>query len=193
MSQLNDKELFQRAVAQATDCVRKVTADQLSNKTPCREWNLGQLLNHMVYELLWAPALLAGKTIREVGSAYDGDVLSDDVQAAWNRAADAALLAVKGADLSRVVHVSAGDTPATEYLSELTTDMLIHAWDVGQGLDYSLVFDPEVAQAVYDRILPRTPSLSGTGLFDPPIDVGSDAPLEVRLLGLVGRDANWSR
>jgi len=184
---MDPKELFAKALDEAGGCVMRVEASQMDNPTPCSEWNLRELLNHTIYELLWLPDLLQGKTIAEVGDKYEGDVLGDDVQAAWKRAADAALAAVKDADLKAVVHLSYGDKPAEHYIREMATEMLLHGWDIGQGMDCSLMFDPQAAQAVYDNLLPNKDTLAGTGLFAPALSVPDDSTVQVKLLALVGR------
>ena len=88
--------------------------DQWHAPTPDTEWDVTDLVQHLVYEQLWVPPLLAGKTIAEVGDAFDGDVLGDDPQRAWTSAAAAAQAAfAEPGALERTVHLSFGDVPAT--------------------------------------------------------------------------------
>jgi uncharacterized protein (TIGR03086 family) len=162
----------------------------MQNPTPCSEWDLRELLNHMVYEVLWVPELLMGKTIAEVGTKHDGDVLHSDPQSAWQHAADAALVAVKRADLDAVVHLSYGDTPARDYIVEIANDVLIHGWDIGRSLHCSVVFDETVAKTLYEVMSPRQAELAATGDFGTRIEVPDDATTQVKLLGLLGRHAD---
>ena len=46
-------------------------ADQLADPTPCAEWDVRQVLNHIIGENLWAAELFAGKTIAEVGDRLE--------------------------------------------------------------------------------------------------------------------------
>lgn len=74
-----------------TDRVHAVRADQWGASTPCAEWSVRDLVNHLTAEQLWVPPLVSeGRTMAEVGDAFDGDVLGDDPVAAWDRAAAAA-------------------------------------------------------------------------------------------------------
>lgn len=93
------------------------------------------LVNHLTGEQLWVPELLMGATISEVGGRFDGDVLGDDPVAAWTAAADAAreAFAVPGAT-ELVVHLSFGDVPGQYYLDQLTTDAVVHSWDLAEGI-----------------------------------------------------------
>src|SRR5205085_7856583 len=52
-----------------------VDAGQWSAATPCEDWDVRTLVNHVVGELLWLPPLLEGKTVADVGDRLDGDIL----------------------------------------------------------------------------------------------------------------------
>ena len=184
---MNPKELFTRSIGQATGCINHLSNDYMSNPTPCTEWDVKALLNHMVYELRWVPDLLAGKTIDEVGNRYDGDLLTSNPHSAWQHAADAALMAVKHVDPNKMVHLSYGDVPASEYIAEVGADILIHTWDLDQGMNCSLVMAEDLAKYVFDNTLPRKDSLASSGLFAPAINVPNDATIQVKLLALFGR------
>jgi len=187
---MDPKVLFAKAVESASLCIRRITPDDMGKPTPCSEWDLRALLNHLVYELLWVPDLLMGKTVAEVGTKHDGDVLYSDPQSAWQHAADGALVAIKHADPSAVVHLSYGDKSAEYYIVEIANDVLIHGWDIGRSLHCSVVFDEAVAKVLYDVFLPRREELASNGSFGTPVEVGSDAPIQVKLLALMGRHAD---
>ncbi|HSX27708.1 MAG TPA: TIGR03086 family metal-binding protein [Patescibacteria group bacterium] len=184
---MDPKELFARAVGQTTTTMRHLDKRQLGNPTPCDEWDVRALLNHMVYELRWVPDMLAGRTVSEVGKRYDGDLLGSDVFSAWQHAADAALVAVKHVDPKTVVHLSYGDMPAKDYIAEVGGDILVHTWDLDQGLSCTLCIEPDLAQAVYEITLPKQPKLVQSGLFAPRIPVPNDSSIQIKLLALFGR------
>ena len=58
---MDPKELFRRVLAQVGPCIRRINDTQLTNSTPCSEWDLRALLRHIVYELLWVPELAADR------------------------------------------------------------------------------------------------------------------------------------
>ena len=65
-----------------------------SARTPCAEWDVHQLVNHVVGEDRWTRPLVDGMTIADVGNSLDGDLLGDDPFAAARTAADEAVAAV---------------------------------------------------------------------------------------------------
>ena len=64
-----------------------ISPEQLDGSTPCDDYDVRGLLNHIVSGNLWVEPLVAGKTIDEVGDRYDGDVLGDDASAAYDASA----------------------------------------------------------------------------------------------------------
>src|SRR4051794_36351100 len=83
-----------RAALDATRAVvAGITAEQSGLATPCEEWDVRALLNHVVAGNWWASRLAAGETIDAVGTEYDGDVVGPDATDAYDRSAQAAALA----------------------------------------------------------------------------------------------------
>lgn len=189
-------DIFSGALAVATSVVKQVRSDQYANETPDSEWDVRDLLGHIFYELNWVPDIVEGKTIEEVGSKYDGDLVGDEdgisaMAVRWQDRADQAEQAVNACDPDETAHLSYGDKTVDEYLKEAGGDQLIHAWDLGKAIGVRVTFDPELAQAVYDHSLPQSSSFAASGLFAAPIDVPADADIQTKLLALFGRDANW--
>jgi uncharacterized protein (TIGR03086 family) len=181
-------EKFERAVARFGSLVHQVGDDQWSNGTPCTDWNVRQLVNHLAYEARWAPSLFEGKTIAEVGDQFEGDLLGDNPKASYDDAIRDASAAVNEADaLDRTVHLSYGDTPAAEYLAQLTSDFVVHAWDLARGINADDGLDPDLVVWVDSVARPQADMLVASGLFGTPIDVPDDADPETKLLALFGR------
>jgi len=185
------KELYLYALDQATAVVAQVGDDQLELPTPDTEWQVRDLLAHITYELAWTADIVAGKTTQEVGDRYDGDLLGDDHVAAWRRYEASARTAVEASDEQTTAHLSYGDKPVAEYLQEAATDQLVHAWDLGQAVGVSVVFDEPVARALYERVVSRKDELAGSGLFGPAVEVPDSADAQTKLLALLGRSADW--
>ena len=180
-------ERLAAAVAGFTARVGKVAPDDLSQPTPCTEWVVGQLVNHVVGELLWMPPMLEGRTIAEIGDRLDGDHIGSDAGAAWDGAADAALRAVAATDPAQVVHLSYGDVPAAAYVGEVAIDVLIHTWDLARALGVDEQLDPQLVAAALARLEGHEDELAASGLFAPARPVAADADPQTRLLAAVGR------
>src|SRR3712207_5666668 len=66
--------LHRRAVDQFGAAVRAIRPEQWSLPTPCADWNVRALVNHLVYESLWTAPLLEGKPSKRWAS-FEGDLL----------------------------------------------------------------------------------------------------------------------
>ena len=162
--------------------------DRWPGPTPDTEWDVRALVNHVLNEDLWAPPLLRGMTIAEVGDRFDGDQLGDDPEAAWADAAAASVAAVSEAGaLDRTVHVSFGDISGHEYVSQLTCDHLIHGWDLARAIGVDERLDPELVEFAYDYLAPQVDGWRSAGVFGPQVEVPAGASRQDQLLGLTGR------
>jgi uncharacterized protein (TIGR03086 family) len=168
--------------------VHQIRPDQWSAPTPCSEWNVRDLVNHVTGEALWTAPLMAGSTISEVGDRFDGDVLGANPVDAWDAAAARARTAVAAPDaLRRTVHLSFGDTPATEYVSQLFADHLVHGWDLAEAIGADTRMDPDLVSACatwFDTVESLYRDAGGIGPRAP-VDPGADA--QTVLLARFGR------
>ena len=182
-------ELFQRAQAQFTDRVDAVAPDQWDDEA-LPGWTVADLVAHLVNEALWVPPLLAGEPYDLIDGRFPedtDDLLGEDPFTGWETAADGALSAFAEDDaLMRTVHLERGPTPATEYIFEMTADLVVHSYDLAAATDGDTELDGELVTAglVFAERLPQD---GVPGLFDPPLDVSASAPPLVRLLARYGR------
>lgn len=126
-------QIIEQSLDHATGLVRQVRVHHLNAQTPCSEWDVRALLNHMMNELAWEPDMLAGRTVAEVGTSHERDYTGGDIVSRWEEYAFIAVERAKRADVDSTVHLSYGDVPARHYLAELGSDILVHAWDLGAG------------------------------------------------------------
>ena len=183
-------ELHRRAVEEFGARVQAVGDDQWELPTPCSDWNVRQLINHLVYENRWTVPLMGGSTIAEVGDRYEGDLLGDHPEAAWEESSKEAVQAVQAdGALERVVDLSAGPTPAREYVSQLFADHLIHAWDLARAIGADERLDPELVDACAAWFASREDAYRGAGAVGPRLEVPAGADPQTRLLAAFGRRA----
>lgn len=180
--------LHELALREFDTRVRAVPADGWHRPTPCTDWDVRALVNHIVVEQLWVPPLFEGRTIEEVGDRFDGDQLGENPVLAWENAAKPAraVIAAPGA-LERIVHLSFGDVPGRVYVEQLTFDLAIHAWDLARGIGADERLDPRVAAQLLPVAQAQVPDFQASGMFAPPLDVAPDTDPQTRLLALTGR------
>ena len=179
---------FQAATDTFDEKVHQVPDDRWSAPTPCSEWDVRTLVNHVVGEQLWVVPLMAGKTVADVGSELDGDLLGADPLAAWHHACGPAheSFAAPGA-LDGTVHLSYGDEHAAGYCDQLTFDALVHAWDLARGAGLADELPADLVEWGIGWATPILGMLTGSGLFGEPLTVADGADAQTRLLALVGR------
>lgn len=182
--------LHAAALDQFSGYVHRVGPGQWAAPTPCTEWTVRDLVNHMTVEQLWVPPLLAGDRIEGVGDEFGGDQLGDDPVAAWDDAADEARAAfAEPVALARTVHLSYGDSSAESYCLEMAVDAVVHSWDLARGIGADDVLPAELAEFALEQVEPQAAMLAASGLFAEPVPVSPGADAQTRLLGLTGRRA----
>ena len=179
-------ELIVQGVDAFGEKVRAVPADRWAAPTPCTDWSVRDLVNHVTGEHLWAPHLLDGETIAQVGDRYDGDVLGDSPVAAWERAAQASRAAWQAASPDALVHLSFGDNPALEYGKQMLSDLLIHGWDLARGAGLDETMEPTAVAAVLAYLEPNAKFWAEAGILAAPVETDSADPA-TRLIALSGR------
>lgn len=188
MARVDLLEAHGQAVRAFGDALHAAGAADGDHRTPCTEWTVRDLVNHLVAEQLWAPSLLAGATLDDVGDRFDGDVLGDDPVSAWDTAAAAAREAfLEDGVLERAVHVSIGLLPARQYAWQMTIDAAVHAWDLATALGLPCPVTEALAERLLDVVRPWLDEWQGLGIFDPPVAVPRSAGATARLVALLGR------
>jgi uncharacterized protein (TIGR03086 family) len=168
--------------------MHKVGLTDWDSPTPCADWTVRDLVNHIVVEQLWVPDMLDGRTVADVGDKFDGDQLHDDPLEAWRAASDVARSAwLRPGVTDNTVHLSYGDESAAEYGWQMTTDLAIHGWDLATALGADAGIPDELAEALLAYVEPRLAAWSGSGMFADPVPVPNDAPAATRLVALLGR------
>jgi uncharacterized protein (TIGR03086 family) len=190
MSGMDDVEglaRFDRAVAAAGAVFDGVKAEQWGDPTPCSEWTVRDLMNHVVGGTRQFISLMSG------GGPLDRslDYLGPDPAASF-RAAAAELRAAFAAEgaLERLAPTPFGPQPG-QFLAEMrVTEMMTHGWDLAKATGQSTDLDPELADSLIDnfrRMRARAGGASSGMPFDDEQPVGDDAPPADRLAAAAGR------
>jgi uncharacterized protein (TIGR03086 family) len=181
-------ELFGAASETFDDKLHQVGAGQWADPTPCTEWDVRALVNHVVGEHRWVEPLMAGRTIADVGTDLDGDLLGEDPLAAWHHANGPSHAAFAEPDaMGSTVHLSYGDERAGAYCEQLVFDNVVHAWDLARGIGADDELPPDLVEWAIEWVTPILPMLTASGAFGEVLTVPDDADAQTRLLAMVGR------
>lgn len=170
-----------RTLASVGRLIAAVTPDQWSGPTPCSEWDVRQLVTHMVSGNLRFAALVRGEPIPSAAS---------DNQAEAFRAAGAALRDsfLQPGALERSYESPFGLLPGPALVHLRIGEMLVHGWDVAQATDQAPGLPNDLAEqelALFRARLgdgPRDGSPVGS-----PQPVPDGAPAIDRLAAFLGR------
>ena len=181
-------ELLPTAFAAFTDRVFAVAHEDWDAPTPDDQWSVRDLVNHVTSEHLWAPELLAGSTVEEVGDRFSGDVLGEDPKGAWVRAHSASQAAWASTPADKPVHLSFGTVPASEYAEQMLVDLTVHAWDLARGVGANERLPADAVTHSLGYVREHADEIAGSGAFGEPVPTDS-ADEQTQLLALLGRRA----
>jgi uncharacterized protein (TIGR03086 family) len=168
---------YEDAADRFTARLDAVTDDQWDNPTPCTDWNVRQLVDHVIEIQRQIPEGLGA-------SVGDGD----DAKAEWQAVRDAALAALREPGvLERTMPGRGGDVPVEMALLPRLSDLMLHTWDLARGTGGDERIDPDSAAVVLEFLKPNDEILRSTGTFGPKIEPPPGADAGVELLCFTGR------
>ncbi len=188
---MSQVEMMRKVIVETKRVVAGIEPDQLTNATPCVDWDVHALLNHITGGATMFAECVQNGSISddEMGRLMTTDLVEGDYRQAFGAAADRATAAfdAPGA-LDRTVKLPFGEMPAGVALQIAIFDVATHALDLAVATSQRQELDPEVLQAAWDSAQSMlTPELRAAGLFAAPREVATDAPLAERLLAFAGR------
>lgn len=183
-------ERLDAAVAGFQRTLGAVGDDLWSAPTPCTEWDVRALTNHVCGEQRWLATLVGGQSMAEIGSSLDGDLLGDDPVATYAQAAADARAALEALpSLSATVELSGGPTSVQRYCDEVGTDTLIHTWDLARAVGADERLPAHLVDVAAAVVEPWLKPEGIPGVLGARVDVPDDADAQTRLLAALGRRA----
>ena len=143
-----------------------VPPDRWTRPTPCAEWDARALVEHVIgfHEVL---------LLRPMGVRAHRP--RTDPAARWTATQHALFDAL---------------AEPVDVLPALTSDVLVHTWDLARSADLAPDLDLALCALAYDAVramdLPRD-----TGMFEPAVPATDDADAASRLIAFYGRDPDW--
>ena len=172
-----------RASDAVADLVDRITPDQWAAPTPCTEWSVRDVVDHLVGMNLVLVALLNGNPMPKRGA----DCLGDDASHAFRRSSAALLAAADPESLERVQETRLGVASGGERLRWRIVDLLAHGWDLVQATGIVVEIPDDLAEPALTFAQSQLPGQQQSGRFAEPQPVSDDAPAIDRLAAFTGR------
>lgn len=166
--------------------VARTRPDQLGMPTPCADWDVRALLNHILGNNDLYAAGASGQAIDWDERARDR--VGDDALAAYDRSAAAVSAAFAAADPTTDISFPFGVIPAQQAVAVHFVDILVHGWDLAVATGQDPALPDDLAEAALAVVALYPPEVWGTPqFFADKVESAPDEPSYVRLVKLVGR------
>jgi uncharacterized protein (TIGR03086 family) len=168
---------YDRASAWTSSKVVGAT-EKLDATTPCDEWDVRTLMNHMLDTQKYFVAAARGEDASPP-SPTPPELLGDDPVADFE-SARAETLSVFG---KPGVIEKTGPSLGIAF-----SDVLLHGWDLAKATKQDATMPEGLPEAAYEMIHGRFTDDQRKGVFKPEVSVGPDASAQDKLLAYTGRD-----
>jgi uncharacterized protein (TIGR03086 family) len=185
-----DANMLQRACAATQPIVEQVTPADYANRTPCTEWNVHDLVNHLLGTLELGRALFsdtAPETDAGPGEVPSADLAGDDPAKAYRVGMESLLAAATGDAVARAHPTPFGEMPGAVLAGFTALDVFVHGWDLaratGQSPDYDEALASEILAFGHQTISDETRAPR----IGPEVRAPEGASALDRLIAYVGR------
>jgi uncharacterized protein (TIGR03086 family) len=183
---MDEIDLLDGVLTKAAGLIDGVREDQCHLPTPCPDYDVAALLDHIVG---WAQVFAAASE----GRAHEGDpatfTCGDDPAGQFRAAASAMVSGWRTHGLDRKVRVTGSESPGELVFNMTLMEYLAHGWDLATATGQPVPFTEQEATEVLARAQATLPpEYRGENMsFGEIVPVADDAPAIDRLVGFLGR------
>lgn len=135
-------EPLEQAIATTRAVLAGVSKDQLGAATPCAQWKVSDLINHIV----GAQSFFAAGAKGEPLAAGETDFTAGDFVAAFDDGAKQCVAAFSADGvMDKMLTLPFGQMPGSAFMGLAATDTFTHGWDLAKATGQSTDLDPELA------------------------------------------------
>jgi uncharacterized protein (TIGR03086 family) len=168
-----------------TRLIAGLSSDDREKSTPCDEWNVHQLIEHMC----GGAHMIAGAMLSEIPPEQMPDLLADGPAAGWSAAAAHLAASVTPANLAATHELPFGPTPGAMAVAVISADHLTHAWDLAKATGQDPQISDELAAfalGAWQPVVPAGERPVGGG-FKTEVTVAGGASALDQLVAYTGR------
>jgi len=162
--------------------LRMVSPDQWADPTPCTEWDVTDLVAHVI--------ATHGRMVANLeGSPAPAVEPFADLAPQWTKARAAVSATLADPDLaSRTVGGMFGEQYFESLVGQLLcSELLFHTWDLARATSQDEQMDSDALSKAMELLVPLDEAIRRPGGFAPKIDPPADADPLTRLLSFGGR------
>jgi uncharacterized protein (TIGR03086 family) len=175
---------IEHATAFAAGKVKGVSADDLGKPTPCAEFDVRELLNHMLGGLEMLRVAAQG----EKATMPDGDQFAADPGAVYDERRAAFLRALRaGGALERNWEMPFGSLPGSMMAAIAFMEHVTHGWDLAKATGQDTTIPPDLVQECAETVEPMDAMLRMPGVCGPAVPVADNASAQDKLIAFMGR------
>jgi uncharacterized protein (TIGR03086 family) len=171
-------DLYSRASEWTLEKV-KGASQQLDADTPCEQWDVRELMNHMLETQRYFVGSARGQSVSPPGQTPPTDLLGNDPVQDFEQAREETMDTYGDPDVLE----KSGPT-----LGIAVADQLLHGWDLAKATGQDATMPPSLAEAAYRMIGGKLTDDQRKGAFKPEVQVDNAASMQDKFLAYAGRD-----
>ncbi len=188
--------MMARAGASTVEVARNVKPDQLTAPTPCPEWDVRALVNHLMFWSAFRSELAARKQ-----QAPADDPVTEETdftaQRDWPgtlaRQLDRAVAAwAEPGATEGNTGLAGGSMPARMIGMMMVGELVVHGWDLARATGQTIDTDPATLATAHEMASAMGEQGRQMGAFGAEVELPESAPMLDRVLGLSGRNPQWT-
>jgi uncharacterized protein (TIGR03086 family) len=152
---------------------------KLDSPTPCDEWDVRSLLNHMLDTQRYFTGAARGEDVSPPSPVPPNLLGDDDPVATFDQSRS---------DLMRAFNEPGVLEQTGPALGIACADQLLHGWDLTKATGQDATMPVGLPAVAYDMIHGRFTDEQRQGVFKPEVAVAADASSQDKLLAYTGRD-----
>ncbi|MBM3940128.1 MAG: TIGR03086 family protein [SAR202 cluster bacterium] len=176
-------ELFERAVRGTHRYIANTRLGQMGEPTPCAEWNVRQLVEHIVGGPVFYYNVLSHG--QDVGLDPAAGHLAN-----YEKGTGKVIEAGRTGDtLSAIFPSPFGEMPGAQFIVTAALDIAIHGWDLAKATGQDTHLNAGLVEQLHAIFAPNAAMLRAFGAFGPEVPIPATGGTQERLLGALGRRA----
>ena len=189
----NPADLLGKATNHVKEVVAGIQQSQLSDSTPCSEWDVHGLINHLIGGLEFAAGSMAGNPpniqLAAAVSSHIGEHDASNLSQAYRDEVDRVLeLASQPGTLEKVASTPFGDMPMSQFLVGTWLDQFIHCWDLAKATGQDTTLEQELVDFAFPMLKSGFADMGrGAGFIAPEIALPDGVSRQDQMMAYMGR------